>query len=68
MHSTFSHHSENQNSWHPPEHVAKKLIQHAIRKIPHNHLLMEKCYPKQLKTNQLKPHVYNSGGRLQFGF
>jgi len=48
--------------------VAKKLIQHAIRNIPNNHVLMQKCYPQKLNTNQLKPHVYNSGGKLQWGF
>jgi hypothetical protein len=68
MQHSISTHPENQNAWHPPEHVAKKLIQHAIRNIPNNHVLMQKCYPQKLNTNQLKPHVYNSGGKLQWGF
>ena len=68
MQSSYSSHNENANLWHPPEHVAKKLIKQAIRKIPGHESLMDKCYPKNLKTNQLPPHVYNNGGRLQWAF
>jgi hypothetical protein len=61
-------HASSTSWWHPPQHVAKSLIMHAIRNIPNNHVLMEKCYPQKKPLTQLKPHVYNSGGKLQWNF
>ena len=54
--------------WHPPDHVAKQLIAHAMRKIPNNKRLLEKLNPPSAPLAQLKPHVFNSGGTLQWAF
>jgi len=61
-------HPSSTGWWHPPEHVAKKLVMHAVRNIPHSQKLIDKCYPKNLATNQLPPHVYSSDGKLQWAF
>ena len=62
-------HADTVNQYHPPPRVAKELVKHAIRNIPGKQVLLDKLYPR--KTNRLyglKPHEYNSGGKLQFAF
>ena len=62
-------HPSEVNQYHPPIHVAKQIIQHAIRNIPGNEVLFEKIEPKSQDVLMgLKPHEYNSTGQLQFGF
>mgnify|MGYP003719314043 CR=1 FL=1 len=55
--------------YHPPTAVARHIIQHAIRNIPNKQVLLQKLNPKPFNPLfGLKPHEYNSSGRLQFGF
>ncbi len=55
--------------YHPPTHVAKHLIAHAIRNIPNKQKLLAKLYPKQQNIlGPLKPHEYNSSGKLQMAY
>ena len=57
------------NQYHPPIHVARHIIQHAIRNIPNKQVLIQKLNPPKFNPLfGLKPHEYNSSGRLQFGF
>ena len=57
------------NKYHPPTHVSKHLIAHAIRNIPNSNVLLQKMYPKKDNLlGPLKPHQYNNTGQLQFAF
>ena len=57
------------DGWHPPTHVAREVIKHAIRNIPGKQVLLAKLDPpKYNHLGGLKPHVYNNSGKLQFGF
>ena len=59
-------HAGEVGQYHPPGHVAKHLIQHAIRNIPGKQVLLDKLFPKQQSVlGPLKPHVYNDSGQLQ---
>ena len=54
------------NRYHPPTHVAKHLIEHAIRNIPNKQILLDKIYAKQQnQLGVLKAHEYNDSGKLQ---
>ena len=68
MQHSIPEHASSVGWWHPPDHVAKQLIAHAVRKIPGNKVLLEKLYPQKTPLSQLKPHEYNSGGKLQWAF
>ena len=57
------------NQYHPPTHVAKHLIAHAIRNLPNRKVLAEKMYSKGInRLGPLKPHVYNDTGMMQFDY
>ena len=63
-----SSHVGEVNFYHPPTHVARHIIAHAIRKIPGKQVLMDKLNPKKFNPLfGLKPHEYDSSGKLQFG-
>ena len=64
-----SAHPSEVDNYHPPTHVAKHLILQAIRNIPNKHVLLEKIFPKELNLlGPLKPHEYNSSGKLQMAY
>ena len=68
MQHPIPNHTSSMSWWNPPDHIAKKVIKHALRKIPGHQKLMDYCYPRQMKTSQLPPHKYDDGGRLQWSF
>ena len=61
-------HAHSTGWYRPPPHVSKQLIAQAVRNIPNNHLLMNKCYPKHDALKQLPTHKYNDTGKLQWAF
>jgi len=64
-----SEHVGEVSLYHPPTHVARHIIQHAIRNIPNKQVLLDKLNPPTFnRLFGLKPHEYNSSGQLQFAF
>ena len=62
-------HNSKLDDYKPPQAVAQHLIAHAIRNLPNKEVLMKKIYPQKFNhLYGLKPHEYNSSGKLQFGF
>jgi len=62
-------HPSEVNKYHPPTHVAKHIILHAIRNIPNKQVLVDKIFPKEENIlGPLKPHEYNSTGKYQMAF
>lgn len=62
-------HAGEVDKYHPPTHVAKHIIAHAIRKLPNKKVLLEKLYPPSKNIlGPLKPHEYNSSGQLQMAY
>ena len=59
-------HAAEVGKYHPPGHVAKHLIQHAIRNIPNKQILLDKLFPRQQNVlGPLTAHEYNDSGLLQ---
>jgi hypothetical protein len=69
MENNQSIHPSEAEKWNPPPHVVNHLVQHAIRNIPNNQVLIDKIKtpPAQNILMGLKPHVYNDSGFIQFG-
>jgi hypothetical protein len=68
MQNPIPGHASSVDWYTPPDHVAKKLISHAVRNIPHKERLMDLLYPKKTYLKQMPDHEYNSGGKLQWMF
>ena len=68
MFPELQHHA-SVNNYHPPPHVAKELIAHAVRNMPDRAKILQHCYDRKTTYQQgLKQHKHNDGGTLQWAF